>query len=70
LCAPGDVPKDVLAKLSAETAKALASGPLPERLRAVGTTPQASTPEQLAEQIRRESANWAAIIKAKDIRVD
>lgn len=70
LCAPGETPKDVLAKLSAETAKALAGGPLPERLRTVGTTPRASTPEQLAEQIRRESGNWAAIIKDKNIKAD
>jgi tripartite-type tricarboxylate transporter receptor subunit TctC len=70
LCAPGDTPKDILAKLSAETAKALAGGELPDKLRAVGTTPRASTPEQFATQIRRESAQWATIIKDKDIKAD
>jgi tripartite-type tricarboxylate transporter receptor subunit TctC len=70
LCAPGDTPKDILARLSAETGKALASGDLPDKLRAVGTTPRASTPEQFAEQIRRESAQWTAIIKERDIKAD
>jgi len=70
LCAPGGTPPDVLNKLSAETAKALASGPLPERLRSLGTTPQASTPAQLSERIRKEAASWQAIIKEKNITPD
>lgn len=70
LCAPGETPKDVLAKLSAETARALAGGELPDKLRAVGTTPTASTPEQFASQIQRESAQWATIIKEKQIKAD
>ena len=70
LCAPGDTPKDILAKLSAETAKALAGGELPDKLRAIGTTPRASTPEEFASQISRESAQWAAIIKDKNIKAD
>lgn len=70
LCAPGGTPAEVLAKLSAETAKALASGTLPERLRSLGTTPQASTPAQFAEQIRKEAASWQLIIKEKNITPD
>ncbi|MBN9409359.1 MAG: tripartite tricarboxylate transporter substrate binding protein [Burkholderiales bacterium] len=70
LCAHGDTPREILTQLSGETAKALAGGELPERLRNVGTTPRASTPEQFAEHVRRESAKWAAIIKDKDIRAD
>ena len=41
-----------------------------ERLRGFGTNPQASTPEQFAEQIRRETAMWAKIIKEKDIKAE
>lgn len=70
LCAPGGTPGDVLAKLSTETARALASGPLAERLRSLGTTPQASTPAQFAEQIRKEAANWQTIIREKNITPD
>ena len=70
LCAPGGTPKDIIDKLSAEVARALAKGDLPERLRGFGTNPQASTPEQFAEQIRTETATWAKIIKDKDIKAE
>jgi tripartite-type tricarboxylate transporter receptor subunit TctC len=70
LCAPGGTPKEILDKLSAEVARALSKGDLPERLRGFGTNPQASTPEQFAEQIRRETAMWAKIIKEKDIKAE
>ncbi|MBM3359702.1 MAG: tripartite tricarboxylate transporter substrate binding protein [Betaproteobacteria bacterium] len=70
LCAPGGTPKDVVNKLSAEVARALAGGPLPERLRGYGMNPRANTPEQFAEEIRRESAQWATIIKEKGIKAE
>lgn len=70
LCAPGGTPKEIVDKLSAEVARALAKGDLPERLRGFGTNPQASTPEQFAEQIRRETAMWGKIIKDKDIKAE
>lgn len=70
LCAPGGMPKEIVEKLGAQTEKALAGGDLPERLHSVGTTPRASTPAQLSERIRKESAEWAAIIKDKNIKAD
>ena len=70
LCAPGGTPKEIVDKLSAEVARALSKGDLPERLRGFGTNPQASTPEQFAEQIRRETAMWGKIIKDKDIKAE
>ena len=70
LCAPGGTPKEIVGKLSAEVARALSSGDLAERLRGFGTNPQASTPEQFAEQIRRETALWGKIIKEKDIKAE
>jgi tripartite-type tricarboxylate transporter receptor subunit TctC len=70
LCAPGGAPKEIIDKLSAEVARALAKGDLAERLRGFGTNPQASTPEQFADQIRRETAMWAKIIKEKDIKAE
>jgi tripartite-type tricarboxylate transporter receptor subunit TctC len=70
LCAPGGTPKEIVDKLSAEVARALAKGDLPERLRGFGTNPQASTPEQFSEQIRNETAMWGKIIKDKDIKAE
>jgi tripartite-type tricarboxylate transporter receptor subunit TctC len=70
LCAPGGTPKEILDKLSAEVARALTTGDLSERLRGVGTNPQASTPDQFADQIRRETAMWAKIMKDKNIKAE
>lgn len=70
LCAPGGTPKEIVDKLSAEVARALSKGDLPERLRGFGTNPQASTPEQFALQIRNETAMWGKIIKDKDIKAE
>jgi tripartite-type tricarboxylate transporter receptor subunit TctC len=70
LCAPGGTPKEIVNRLSAEVARALTTGPLAERLRGFGTNPQASTPEQFAEDIRRETALWGRIIKDNDIKAE
>lgn len=70
LCAPGGTPKEIVDKLSAEVGRALSKGDLAERLRGFGTNPQASTPEQFADQIRRETATWGKVIKEKDIKGD
>jgi tripartite-type tricarboxylate transporter receptor subunit TctC len=70
LCAPGGTPKEIVDKLAAEVARALSKGDLPERLRGFGTNPQASSPEQFAEQIRRETALWGKIIREKDIKAE
>lgn len=70
LCAPGGTPKEIVDKLSAEVAKALATGDLSERLRGFGTNPQASTPEKFAEDIRKETAQWGKIIKDNDIKAE
>jgi tripartite-type tricarboxylate transporter receptor subunit TctC len=70
LCAPGGTPKEIVNQLSAEVGRALKTGPLAERLRGFGTNPQASTPEQFAEDIRRETAQWARIIRDNDIKAE
>jgi len=70
LCAPGGTPKDIVNKLSAEVARALSTGDLAERLRGFGTNPQANTPEQFAEDIRKETALWGRIIKDNDIKAE
>jgi len=70
LCAPGGTPKEIIDKLSTEVARAVSTGDLPERLRGYGMTPRANTPEQFADEIRKESAQWAKIIKDKGIKAE
>jgi len=68
LCAPGGTPKPILDKLAEGVADALQNGELGVRLRGFGMNPQASKPEQFAEQIRKESAVWSKIISDLELK--
>ena len=70
LAAPAGVPPQVLARLSSEMQKALASKDLLERLVAAGFDPVASTPEEMTGFLRREQARYAAVIRSANIRLD
>ena len=70
LCAPGGTPKEIIARLSAETQRAVAGQALLQRLQSFGMNVRTNTPEQFAAEIRNESAQWAKIIKDKGIRAD
>jgi len=70
LCAPGGTPRDIIAKLAAEVAHAVAGRALPERLQAYGMTTRANTPEQFSAEIRNETAQWAKIIRDKGIKAE
>jgi len=69
LFGPAATPKDVVARVSADTAAALKAPDLRERFAAVGAEPVGSTPEQFAERVRADTARWAEIIKAAGIKV-
>jgi tripartite-type tricarboxylate transporter receptor subunit TctC len=69
LFAPAGTPKDVVARVSADTAAALQSPDVRERFAAVGAEPVSSTPEQFLERIRADTARWAEIIKAANVKV-
>lgn len=70
LCAPGGTPRAIMDKLAGGVADALANGALGEKLRGFGMNPQANTPDQFAEQIRRESETWAKIIKDLGLKAE
>lgn len=70
LCAPGGVPKDLMAKLAAEVARAVATPAVAEKLRGYGMNPRANTPEQFAEEIRRESEQWGRIIREQGLKAE
>ena len=69
LFGPAATPKDVVARVSADTAAALKAPDLRERFAAVGAEPVGSTPEQFAERVRADTVRWAEIIKAANIKV-
>jgi tripartite-type tricarboxylate transporter receptor subunit TctC len=70
LLAPAGTPRDIVAKLQAEAAKALAASDLLERYNAAGLEPIGSTPEQFAAQIRADTAQWAKVVRAANIRAE
>jgi tripartite-type tricarboxylate transporter receptor subunit TctC len=70
LVAPAGTPRDIVAKLSAETHKALNAPEVKERLLAQGVEPVGSTPEQFTAHIESEMARYAAVVKSSGAKVD
>jgi tripartite-type tricarboxylate transporter receptor subunit TctC len=70
LLAPAGTPHPIVARLNAETAKALADSGVRERLNGLGAVITPSSPEQTAAFLRSESAQWEKVIRAADIHAD
>jgi len=70
LLAPTGTPPDVIARLSAETAKGMRDPQTREALARVGFDVVAGTPEELARWIRLESEKWARVIRASGATAD
>jgi len=67
---PARTPRDIVIRMNAEINKALKSQNFTEKVQPAGIEPKGGTPEEFNEHIRRETAKWAAVIKAADIRAD
>lgn len=70
LLAPAGTPADIVARIQQETAKALGSPAVKERLLAQGAIPGGNTPAEFATMIQSEITKWAAVVKASGARVD
>ena len=70
LLAPVGTPADVVGRLQQETAKALNSPEIKEKLLAQGAIPSGNTPQQFAALIDAEIKKWAAVVKASGAKVD
>ena len=70
ILAPAGAPKPIVVKLSAEIAKILAMSDVRERLISQGAEPFISSSEQFAAMIKTESAKYAKVIKAANIKID
>ena len=67
LLAPAGAPADVISKISAETAKAAQLRDVRERLLGEGTEPYTTSPAQMADIMRKETAQWGKVVKAANI---
>jgi tripartite-type tricarboxylate transporter receptor subunit TctC len=70
LLAPAGTPMDIVQRIQQETAKALATPAMKERLLAQGAIPSGNTPAQFAQLIDREMKKWAPVVKASGAKVD
>jgi tripartite-type tricarboxylate transporter receptor subunit TctC len=70
LLGPAGLPKDVVARLHAETLKALNTAEMKKRLAEQGAEVVTDTPEQFAAYIRTEIAKWGRIVSASGARID
>jgi tripartite-type tricarboxylate transporter receptor subunit TctC len=70
LMAPAATPADVVSRLNAETVKALESGPVKERLAALGLEPGGGSSADCGRFIQADIARWAPVVKAGGATVD
>jgi tripartite-type tricarboxylate transporter receptor subunit TctC len=70
LLAPAGTPADVVTRIQQETAKALASPAIKEKLLAQGAIPGGNTPAEFAKFIDSEIAKWAPVVKASGAKID
>lgn len=69
LLAPVGTPKDIVSKLSAETARILKLPDVSKRISELGGEPVGSTPEEFAALIKSEIAKWAKVIKDANVEL-
>jgi len=66
--APAGVPRDIIALLHDEIARAVALPDVEARLVALGFEPFTATPDEVATLIKRELPKWAGVIRAAGIK--
>ncbi len=67
---PAKTPAAIVAKLNAEINKAIADPSVAERLREMGVSVAAQTPEQFGRFLAAETQKWSGVIKRAGIRAD
>ena len=66
---PAKTPRDIVDKLHSETAKALQTPKVREKLAALGIDPMAMSPAEFAAHVQREIAANAELVKAAGLKV-
>jgi len=69
LVAPTGTPKEIVQKVYVDTKKALEASDLRGRLYVQGLAPVGNTPEEMAREMKAESALWARVVKERKIEV-
>ena len=70
LLVPAAVSRDIVSKLNADVTKVLREGDIRKRIEDLGADVVGNTPEEFGAAMRAESAQWAEIIKAANIKAE
>ena len=70
LLAPAGTPVDVINRIQQESAKALASAAMKEKLQAQGAIPSGNTPQEFSKYIADEIRKWGPVVKASGAKLD
>jgi len=68
--APAGTPKDIIARLNAETVKGAKSPEFVKRMTELGYNIVPGSPEVMDDMIKTEIARWTPIVKASGAKVD
>jgi tripartite-type tricarboxylate transporter receptor subunit TctC len=70
LMAPAGMPKDVLARINAETIRVMSLPDVKEKLATLGLDAAPASPESLASLIQVETVKWAKVVKESGAKLD
>lgn len=70
LVVPAATPSEVIAKLAAETSKAIDDAQVKERLAQIGNEAVGGTPAEFARFIAEDLARWEKVIREAGVKVD
>ncbi len=70
LLAPRGTPAEIVAKLNEHAVAAMRAPDVSEKLKSAGTEPRGSTPAEFATFLDREIAQWAAVAKTNNIKIE
>jgi len=68
--APAGTPREIVDRLSAETAKAINESGIKDRFGQIGIEPVGGSPEQAAQFLDAEIAKWAKVIDTAGVKAD
>jgi len=70
LIGPKGLPRPIVDRLNADMTKILKAKEMEDRLQNDGVSPSGGTPEQLAEQIRREIEQWRQVVTRANVKIN
>jgi tripartite-type tricarboxylate transporter receptor subunit TctC len=68
--APAGTPQEIVNRMSAEVAKAIAAGDIKGKFEAIGIDPVGNTPQQAGMFLDDEIAKWSKVIKAAGVKAE